>query len=179
MTTFAAFGDSLTATPDFTWINGAVTADVVHVGGFAQGGLRSYQIADQATPVAADVTVVMVGTNDVSNEMWRVPLDRTLGAVRDIVVKSGAQRALIAAMPPRSDDFYWEAARLNWDICNFATDMGWYWVDPWTAYRDSPGRWRAGMSTDRIHPTPAVGRLAGKWMRHFIRATVDVGNPNT
>lgn len=173
MTSFAAFGDSLTATPSHTWINGAVSADVVHVGGFAVGGYRSYQVADNAVPVTADVTVVMVGTNDVSTERWRVPLDQTLAAVRDIVVKSGANRALIAAMPPR-DTFPAETNQLNTDIRNFAVAMGWYWVDPWTSFRTAEGRWRGGCSGDGIHPTGAVGVTAGKWMRGAIRASVDV-----
>lgn len=174
MTTFAAYGDSLTATPDFSWVQGAVAADVSHVGGFAHGSYRSYQVAQNAAPVTADVTVIMVGTNDVSNAMWRVPLEVTLIAIRDIVVKSGAARALIAAMPPRSDDFYAEAAQLNTDIRNYVTAMGWYWVDPWTQYRTPEGRWRAGCSGDGIHPTAPVGTTAGEWLRHLIRAAVDV-----
>lgn len=178
MTTFAAFGDSLTATPDFTWVNGAVNADVTHVGGFSHGEYRSYQVAENTVPVVADVTVVMVGTNDVSNDMWRVPLEVTLSAIRDIVVKSGAERAVIAAMPPRSDDFPVEAARLNADIRAYVTDMGWFWVDPWTQFRTAGGRWRFGCSFDGIHPTRAVGKVAGKWMRHFILAAVDVTEPD-
>lgn len=178
MTTFAGYGDSLTATPDFTWINGATAPDVMHVGGYAHGGYRSYQVAQNTTPVPADVTVIMVGTNDVSNDMWRVPLEQTLNAIRDIVVKSNAARALIVAMPPRNDDFPAEAAQLNTDIRNFATAMGWFWVDPWTQFRTPEGRWRAGCSVDGIHPVRAVGRTAGEWLRHLIRATVDVTTPD-
>lgn len=169
--TFSAYGDSLTASPASSWI--ATASDGTqceHVGGFARGGYRSYQVAAGVTPCTADVTVVMVGTNDVSSPRWRVPLLDTLHAIRDIIVNSGASRALVVAMPPRNDGYHAEADQLNTDIRNYAIGMGWMWVDPWTTMRTSDGKFRAGWSTDGIHPNTLGASRAGHWLRYMIQA---------
>jgi lysophospholipase L1-like esterase len=171
--TFAAYGDSLTATPSISWVPEASDGvEASHIGGFSYGGYRSYQVAANTVSCPANVTVVMVGTNDVSNAMWRVPLVDTLNAIRDIIVKSSASKALIVAIPPRNDGFHVEAAQLNIDIRNYAISMGWLWVDPWTSLRTSDNKFRAGWTTDGIHPTPAGGTWVGHWLHHMILASV-------
>jgi hypothetical protein len=169
--TFAAFGASVTANPTFSWAPHASDGvDVLHVGGFSHGGYRSYQVAENAEFVDSDVTVLVIGTNDVSNERWRVPLSTTLSALREIITKSGAKRALIVAQPPRDDGFHLEARQLDTDIRNYATSMGWMWVDPWTTLRTSDNKYVPGWTIDGIHPTPAGGARVGHWLHYMIRA---------
>lgn len=173
MITFAAYGDSLTVRSGLAcWANFANDGtELCDVGGYCLGGARSYVVATGVTvPLVADVTVVMVGTNDVSNPMWAVPLATTLAAIRDIIVRSGASKAVVAAIPPRNDGFHAEALAFNINVRNWVVDMGWRWVDPWVQLRTSEGRFRAGLTVDGIHPTVGAAGMVGHAMHYFIRA---------
>lgn len=168
--TFAAYGDSLSLPAAWP----ATASDGVEascVGGVAIGGARSYVVAASVTaPVVADVTTVMVGTNDISNPMWAVQLNQSLSAVTQIIVQSGAAVALVAAIPPRNDGFHVEAAAFNTALRNFAVDMGWFFIDPWTSLRTADNKYRPTFSVDGIHPTAHGYAIVGHWMRIIAAA---------
>jgi lysophospholipase L1-like esterase len=177
---FSAFGDSITTTYlPFSTVNGSTAAALeaincvswvpyaasvgsVFVGGFCRGGNKATQIAAATTPILSSVTVVMAGTNDMGPAPWGTPLQSAVGAVRDIIVASKAQRAIVCAIAPRQGLEAQRTLEYNAALHTFAVAMGWTWADPWVAFRAADGQWAApAMTRDGVHPTAATSRAVG------------------
>ncbi|GAA4670003.1 SGNH/GDSL hydrolase family protein [Frondihabitans cladoniiphilus] len=171
---FAAVGDSLTSgitganiaegENSGSWVHYALGGRLEFAGGWSVPGTT---IEEQAAHVAkmsdVDVLVVLSGTNDVRH-------GETFGhaeaSYADVVATTDPERVLIAAIPPLTAAP--DAAReYNTRLAAFATAHGWTFFDPWGFARDGDD-WKAGVSTDGIHPTLAGYERLGASLRSEI-----------
>ena len=172
--TFAAAGDSITAWIDrnnipvhTTWVSSAPSKSVQFTGqGWAKGGAKLAEIDANIVPIAADVLVIMAGTND-EGDRWGTPVALRIAEVKDIVAKSGAAHVLLSAVAPRDAGPAW-AADWNVQLKQLATDEGWAFVDPWAFLRTADGHYVPGATVEGIHPTPASQVVAGVELRAAI-----------
>lgn len=169
---FAAFGASNTAlaSGDASWVT-HMGAPLEHVGGFAHGGYKTAQVADNTTPVECDIAIIMCGSNDVGDERWGTPHSVVLSAIRDIIVKSAAPRAIVSAIAPRRGVEMTRTVEHNARVQQFCKDMGWRFVDPWVTVRAANGDWaHHTQSVDGLHPTPTVAARAARDLTPAVRA---------
>lgn len=171
--TFAYAGDSITARPD-SWLHALEPDTRFHaVGGYAHSGYRADQVLAEIGPVHdADVLVVELGTNDVNQA---IPTAVTIANVDAVVRKVGAQRVLVVAGPPSDwTSSRWGADRrtgqvvLSRALARDATEHGWSFADPFTAFRQHDGAWVAGSSPDGIHGTAAANVVIARAMASAI-----------
>ncbi|MFC7406006.1 SGNH/GDSL hydrolase family protein [Georgenia alba] len=169
----AAVGDSITEadSPDFgagrlgteSWVHHAVGEDVALVGGWAQWGATTAEMAAAVEPEDADVLVIMAGTNDLGGGE---PREETLANIRDIAQTVDAEDVVLSAVPPldRTPDV---ATALNADLEALARDEGWHWVDAAAAVRDGE-RFAEGTTVDGVHPTTRGAELIGARVRAVV-----------
>lgn len=172
ITTFAAFGDSTTSRAS-AWLP-HVDDTVQHVGGYAQPGFTSAEVLAHVTPVDADVTVIMLGTNDVADGLTSPSRMATKRNIEAIATQSGARRVLLAAIAPCDEvsvlDRRTLGYALNRDLSQFAADHGWLFADPWSSVRLLSNGWTSGASGDKVHPTDATSTTyTGPRMSLYIR----------
>lgn len=172
VTTFAAYGDSTTSRAS-AWLP-HVDGTVQHVGGYAQPGFTSAEVLAHVTPVEADVTVIMLGTNDVADGLTTPSRTATKNNLIAIAEQSGAHRVLLAAIAPCDEiselDRRTLGFALNRDLSQLAADHGWAFADPWSSVRLLSNGWASGASSDKVHPTDATSTTyTGPRMSHYIR----------
>ncbi|HIZ38117.1 MAG TPA: SGNH/GDSL hydrolase family protein [Candidatus Ruania gallistercoris] len=169
----AVVGDSITqaSAPTFapgqvsedSWVSYAVGDPIQLTGGWARWGATTAEMAAAASPVDAEVLVIMAGTNDlaVGTETGQVAAD-----LQRIVEQVGADQVLLCAVPPMDarpevvppfNDFLAETAARN----------GWAWVDPAAGIRED-GTFAPGMSVDGLHPTQAGATQIGAAVREAL-----------
>jgi acyl-CoA thioesterase-1 len=116
-----------------------------------------------AAGLAADVLVLMGGTNDLGTGVgWPASQEHLLG----IVAAVGEGHVVLSAIPPL--DF--APARVldfNVQLAALAQQQGWEFVDPWVAVSQG-GAFAPGTSPDGIHPTPEVAAQAGAVIRAAV-----------
>ncbi|MGY1635026.1 SGNH/GDSL hydrolase family protein [Geodermatophilus sp. SYSU D00742] len=168
-----AVGDSLTAggepirgpevDGELSWIRAAVGPQLEFRGGWATGGATTADMRAAATPMDADVLVLMGGTNDlVLGRPWERTREDLL-AVADVV---GIGAVLLSAVPPH-DDLPESATELNRQLQVLADEQGWQFVDPWADARQD-GAYVPGASLDGVHPTQRVADEAGLLIRKAL-----------
>ncbi|RBP65504.1 GDSL-like lipase/acylhydrolase family protein [Brevibacterium sanguinis] len=165
----AAVGDSITAADSIdlaggrpgprSWVSHAVGPEVEFVGGWAEWGATTEQMAHGVQgPLDADVLVILAGTNDagwVGHERIGANLDR-------IAEEAGVGTVVLSSVPP-IDSASRSAVELNAHLERFAGEQGWVWVDAAAALRDDEGeRFAPGMSDDGVHPTQQGARVLGE-----------------
>ena len=166
----AVVGDSITDadSPDLasgrpgpeSWVSYAAGGDIAFVGGWAAWGATTEQMAAAAAPFAADVLVILAGTNDVGGG---VAFEETAANLAAVAATVGAPRVLLCAVPP-IDAAPHLATDLNARLEDLADARGWEWVDPAAALRDGD-RFARGMSSDGLHPSAAGARVIGTAIR--------------
>ena len=166
--TYVAVGDSITAgmvqgtdrldTPGPTsWLNGEVEPRLLRVGGWAMPGRVTGDMLANVSPTAADVLVLLGGTNDLARG---VPWADTQAHLLEIVTTVGAREALLVAIPPYDADPAGRSA-FNARLAALAARLHWRFLDPWTSVAVD-GAWVTGTSVDGIHPVPAVAAAVGQ-----------------
>jgi acyl-CoA thioesterase-1 len=175
-TTFAVVGDSITAGTlplegsavrgANSWIPSASDdARLEFVGGWAAPGATTTEMREATQPIAADVLVLLGGTNDLGTAVtWSVIESDLLS----IVATSGTPTVVLSAVPPH-DAFPEEVQRLNGHLEDLALRSRYSFVDPW-ADMSTEGRWIPGTSDDGIHPTEQVAALVGDRLAAAIAA---------
>jgi lysophospholipase L1-like esterase len=177
--TFAGVGDSVTNgdSVDFaggnsgslSWATYASSDARKFVGGFASGGAESDEMLARAVPVAADVLVVMAGTNDSGHS---VPYDVINSNILGVVQGMNIDHVVICAIPPRDSDTEISSG-FNAQLQEFVVAQGWTWVDPWAPSRDpETGAWLPGLTSDGIHPVQTAAETAGGLIGEAITAAV-------
>jgi lysophospholipase L1-like esterase len=111
------------------------------------------------TAHAADVLVLMAGTNDVHRFEWAA----TAGNLRAIVTTVGASHTLVSAIPP-NDRWPIETKTFNGRLRQLAEQLGWRFFDPWTEV-SAAGQYAPGSSPDGVHPTVRTAQLVGARIR--------------
>lgn len=167
-TRFAVVGDSITA--GFAPTEGTAVRDrnswipaadrderLTFAGGYAVPGATTTVMRNGVTPVAADVLVVMAGTNDLGTGM---PWETTRDNLVQIVATAGVPVVTLSAVPPR-DDAPEAVVELNDRLAQLAAEQGWGFVDPWPGLSEG-GAWVAGTTDDGIHPVEQVVSLVGQ-----------------
>jgi hypothetical protein len=164
--TYAVAGDSITCDP-YGWDDHQVAPTLYkRVGGYCHGGYTSGQVLDAITPATgADVSVIMVGTNNVREgaDSKSINID-----VVSIAQKLGANHVIVAALPPSDIRDYGpshiDRARfaliVNRDLQATAARHGWLYVDPFAAYRYLDGTWAPGAARDDgVHPVTETAHV--------------------
>lgn len=170
--TFANEGDSISAFFDnnrnvipWSWVRNAINdGDLGYIGGYARAGATTAELLQYARPTVADVTVIMAGTNDVTQG---VPTSATLNRIAAMFATMGGAHKILSAVAPRTDDIQ-QANALNYWLARLAKQHHWTFIDPWVSVRNADGSWKAGTNTDHVHPSPATGVLVGKIMHDEI-----------
>jgi lysophospholipase L1-like esterase len=171
--TLAVVGDSISEADsrDFSsgllgrasWVGHAVGDGVRFAGGWAVSGALTSQMARGARPVAADVLVVLAGTNDVYRGL---PFAFSAANLRSIADTVGAGRVVVSSIPPI--DF--EPALVlsyNQQLRDFAVASGWEFVDAMMGIRTGD-RFADGMSADGVHPTVRAAEAIGAAIRAHL-----------
>jgi lysophospholipase L1-like esterase len=170
----AVVGDSISEADsrDFTagllgpgsWVSHAVGDGVRFGVGWAVSGALTWLMARGARPVAADVLVVLAGTNDVASGL---PFDSCAVNLRSIVATVGAPRVVVSAIPPI--DFAPSlATEFNARLRALAAEAGWEFVDAMAGIRDDDGRFAPRMSLDGVHPTVEAAQVMGGAIRAHL-----------
>lgn len=174
----AAIGDSITAFTDragnvtpWSWVRTACTGNVHDAGGYRHWGDGTAQILAGTTPVAADVVVVMAGTNDIGDGSNPVPTATSLANITAIFGKAGHGVRVLSALAPKDSAGATATLALNKSLRALATASGWVFIDPWATLRTATGHWVAGASVDGVHPTAASGAIAGKVIQRMVLLT--------
>jgi lysophospholipase L1-like esterase len=165
---YVAVGDSITAgmvpgvdsldSPGPTgWLAGEVSDELVRVGGWAVPGSITADMAAGVVPTAADVLVLLGGTNDLARG---IPWSVTEANLRAIATTVGAGTTLAVALPPSDADPIGHT-EFNARLAALAGEQGWRFVDPWTSV-SAAGSWAAGTTVEGIHPVPAVAATVGR-----------------
>ncbi len=182
--TVAYVGDSLTS-PDreltvgpnpATW-----TADVdAHrrlrvIGGWAKYSSTSTVMAQNVTPLEADILVILSGSNDL---IMDVPIEQQAANLDHITATIVTKRVVIVALPPmnpRAVGAYVEIR--NAQLQQLAADRGWEWFDPWGPYSQvyhsaeygDLHMWATGACIwDGVHPTPDVNHAIGRALASYL-----------
>jgi lysophospholipase L1-like esterase len=173
---FAYAGDSLTSW-DSSWLKQLDDPSLVNVGGFAKSGYTTAQVLEKIKRVPdADVLVIMLGTNDVR---LGVPISTIKKNIDKIVAKVGAPHVLLSFIPPsdvtssKGINRRVQSAMLNRYFNHLAYHRGWAVDDPWTPARTTKNGWYSGKSTDKVHPTAAVSKVASDRLERYIRQAVE------
>lgn len=172
----AAIGDSVTQgdSPDFSkgrvgslsWVKYATAGNGVRfAGGWAVHGATSGMMLQQATPLASDVLVVLLGTNDTGQD---VPFSESASNIEAIAAKVGAPRVIISTIPPRNAD-PGIVPTYNQQLQQLAAAQHWEFVDAMAGVR-SGDQYAAGMTVDGIHPTRQAAQIIGAALRKQILA---------
>jgi lysophospholipase L1-like esterase len=169
----AAVGDSITqADGDVpagvlgpgSWLSTTVADEVTFAGGWARGGATTADMLAAAAPVAADVLVVMAGTNDPTAG---IPGEQTAADLRTLVARMGVPRVVLSAVPPR-DAVPAMAVETNRVLAELAAAEGWTFADPMALVR-AGDVFAPGMSDDGLHPNPRAAALIGDSLRVTVR----------
>lgn len=169
--TVAAVGDSITEGNSQDFNNGrlgtlswpsALPDGKQFVGGWAKKSATTQVMLDNVKPVAADVLVVIAGTND----LGKVEFETSAANIGAIVAKVGAKRAIISAIPPY-DPSPEKAVSYNIQLVAFAKAQGWTFVDAMAGVRNGD-RYAPGMTGDGVHPTQAAVDLISKELNKAI-----------
>lgn len=175
---YAKAGDSTTARAS-AWPSFMDDSDLVDVGGLAISGANSAQILAKIAPADADVLVVMLGINDISDGLER---RETKANIEQIVAKVGARHVVLAAIAPNNltDDDGLDRQNLgyalNRDLAQLAADHGWLFVDPWSAVRLRSNGWVKGTAdpADGVHPLAATSeKYVAPRFETYIRQAVE------
>lgn len=164
-----SFGDSATFTQDGlgeeSYLRWALGDDAVLAGGTAVPGATSLHQVERAEPVAADVLILALGTNDLA---WGLPFEDSEAALTQIVATVGVERVLLLSIPPVDPAYGLDATAYNRQLRRLAHDQDWEWVDATAAVRD--GRdWAPGMTSDGIHYTVAGAQAVGAAVGDALR----------
>jgi lysophospholipase L1-like esterase len=154
----AVVGDSLSAgrsrflgngLDDKSWMTYAQGDGIEFAGGWAKAGATVEEMAAAVSSVDADLLVLMGGTNDVR---FGTPFAEAQASYESIIETVGADRVLIAAIPPyeRAPE---AAADYDADLATWAYGEGYPVIDPWVFARGDDGLFAPGTSADGIHPT--------------------------
>jgi len=111
------------------------------------------------------VVHIMAGTNDVAGNTGPMTPEQTQANIRSMVELAHAHgiRVILASIPP-ADQFPWKPgldaagkiAAMNVWLKDYAARSGCVYADYWSALKQSDGLgMREGLSSDRVHPTPA------------------------
>ncbi|WP_369132742.1 SGNH/GDSL hydrolase family protein [Modestobacter sp. I12A-02662] len=171
--TVVVVGDSITAgtgptdradTPGpQSWQHGFWGAPLEFRGGWAVPGATTEQMRAGAAGLAADVLVLLGGTNDLATGVgWPASQEHLLGVVAAV----GEGHVVLSAIPP-SDFFPALVLDFNARLTALAQQQGWEFVDPWVAVSQG-GAFAPGTSPDGIHPTPEVAAQAGAVIRAAV-----------
>lgn len=152
--------DSPQRPTDMSWLLGVEGAPLVVDGGWAVPGATSVQMDEHVTRYAADVVVIMAGTNDL---LKGVAWPDTRRSLLSIVEKAGVDRVVLTAVPPL-DAQPTATGPLNDRLAGLAADQGWEFVDPWTDV-EQDGVYRPGDSADGVHPVSTVAVAVGRAIR--------------
>ncbi|GAA1703830.1 hypothetical protein GCM10009792_24970 [Microcella alkalica] len=135
-TTVAVLGDSNTEVDsvDFaggqigakTWVRELTHGNFRFAGGWADGGATTARIADELTPITADVLLVMAGTNDVG---LGVPFEESAANLKTAIAKTTANRTILLAIPPRFPETQPTSADFNLALRAVAAENGWEYFD--------------------------------------------------
>jgi lysophospholipase L1-like esterase len=138
---------------------------VEFVGGWAAPGATTTEMVAGVQPMAADVLVMLAGTNDLAKAAaWPV----TEANLLQIGAKAGVPTVLLSAVPPRNTAPA-QTRQLNAHLEQLARTHGWAFVDPW-ADMSTDGAWMAETSDDGIHPNEQVAALVGDRLAAAIAA---------
>jgi lysophospholipase L1-like esterase len=147
-----------------SWVSHATGDGVRFAGGWAVSGALTSQMARGARPVAADVLVVLAGTNDVASGL---SFESCAVNLRSIVGTVGAPRVVVSSIPPI--DFAPSfATTFNERLRELAGEAGWEFVDAMAGIRDGDGRFGPRMSFDGVHPTVEAARVIGRAIRAHV-----------
>ncbi|WP_436704071.1 SGNH/GDSL hydrolase family protein [Geodermatophilus sp. CPCC 205761] len=148
---------------DLSWISAARGPLLEFRGGWAIGGATTADMRAAATPMDADVLVLMGGTNDVLlGRRW----EQVQGDLRAVAAIVGARAVLLSAVPP-SDALPEATTGFNDRLRTLAAERGWQFVDPWTGVTQE-GAYRPGASLDGVHPTQRAADEAGAVIREVL-----------
>jgi acyl-CoA thioesterase-1 len=165
---YVAVGDSITAgmvpgtdsleLPGPTgWLSAETAERLVRVGGWAVPGSITADMRAGVEPTAADVLVLLGGTNDLARGIpWQVTEDN----LRAIAAKVGARTTLVVALPPSDADPTGHVA-FNSRLAALAGEERWRYLDPWRSVSVG-GAWQPGTTVEGIHPVPAVAATVGR-----------------
>lgn len=163
---FAAVGDSITAANsesivagkagDMSWVYYADRENVDLVGGWAEGGATTADMATGVKEVVADVLVILAGTNDVGQD---IPFSETTANLEMIVEKTGVEQVVVSSIPPRNEKTK-AASEFNDKLQNFVEDKEWQWADASAVLRDGKS-YKDELTNDGIHPTQQGQKLLG------------------
>jgi acyl-CoA thioesterase I len=166
--TYVAVGDSITAgmvqetdsleSPGATsWLRGETAVSLHRVGGWARPGAVTADMRAGFRPVAADVLVLLGGTNDLARGIpWEVTETNLLA----LATAAGTPDLLLVAIPPADADPVARSA-FNARLAVLADRAQWRFTDPWAEVAVGGG-WAPGTTVDGIHPTPEVAAAAGR-----------------
>lgn len=170
---FAVVGDSITEwttlEPEHSsWVASAHSARVLLAGGWAvSGATTSDMLAHIDAVPAADVLVVMAGTNDFLDVYPDWTLQGSLERILRIVEETGIDTVVLSAIAP-NDHRTARTLEFNVALEALAAQEGWTWIDPWSFVRATDGTFLPGTSTDGIHPTNQVEQRIGVELRSAI-----------
>lgn len=162
--TFAAVGDTVTdwksrkSLAATSWVTYADTGNVELVGGWAKEGVGTERISLAAKPTDADVAVILTGTNDL---MFPFVYDNVELSLQKTVDKLGTDKVLLSSVPP-VDAEPAKTAKFNAWLARVAYRHDWAFVDAGSAVRSGRCKYRKGMTTDGVRPTPEGARLIGE-----------------
>lgn len=167
----AVVGDSLTtwsppwkADPAQSWVNTAMTGQVVLDGGWAHSGSTTAMMLEHVAPSDAEVVVIVAGINDI---IIGVPAETRLANIEAIVAKIGTPNVELSATAPYDPN---PAVATEWNqtLQQFATAKGWSFVDPWVSLRNPDGTWVDGMTWEGVHPVPAAATILGDFFHTYL-----------
>lgn len=185
MATFTVYGDSHTSYQKASleealqsngcWVNYATSPGLTLVGGWVKSGATSEDALANVYYQHSDICVVMLGTNDVTDNF---PVEKTLANIRAIGEGSGAERVLVLANPPRSGGRADSQVALNESIrSRFRGREGWDFYDPWVVQRAADGQWsKSSYTVDGLHATRGVYEYMGTEMGERIPFVLQVPN---
>jgi lysophospholipase L1-like esterase len=172
--TFTYGGDSITARDD-SWLYQLNDDGLQSVGGTAISGKTSAEILAASTPHSdADVLVVELGTNDVTQQ---VPESTVASNIVALANKVQAKHVLILALPPSNieDDSRTHVNRRaagvtqNRTLIDMAVTHNYLYVDPFSFQRAYNNAWGTNASVDGVHPTTVTNTRVASRMRVYIR----------
>ena len=155
-----------------SWVSHAVGDGVRFAGGWAVSGALTSQMAHGARPVAADVLVMLAGTNDVYRGL---PFDTCGANLRSIAATVGARRVVVSSIPPIDFERALVTA-YNEYLQGLAQASGWEFVDATAGIRQGD-RFAEGMSWDGVHPTVRAAQSIGAAIRAHVLASMTTRPP--
>lgn len=166
-------GDSITASnsPKFedgrigdgSWVR-YIGKGISFVGGWAQGGARTADMAANVKPSFARTLVIVGGSNDA---MSKTSFSESSQNLKSIVNTVGSHRVIVSSIPPTDVDPS-AAVAYNNQLKQLAEEEGWTYVDSMAGLRRR-NRYIDGMTVDGIHPTRPGARVIGAALGNAIR----------